>query len=162
LESERRRHRSLLVQDCVEAYIAARTNDFKNHQLAKRSLRGVTMRARQLGGAFRDLHSQELVAVRLRRILEEQRLSNRSARTVEVCAESSKVRKQRFVEINKTLLRWIGPVRRGKKGNVIGKNWRRRWKAVLESAGYTDGKQLGQNILRHTAASMMIAVSDRG
>ena len=79
-------------------------------------------------------------------------------RTIEVNAQASKVRKQRFVEVNDTLLAWISPIRRGKRGKLIGQNWRRRWEAVLKAASIS----LGQNVLRHTAASMMIAVSHRG
>jgi len=85
-----------------------------------------------------------------------------STRTIEVNAQASKVRKQRFVDINDTLLAWIAPIRKGKKGKLIGKNWRRRWEATLKAAGYDKNNSLGQNILRHTAASMMIAVSHRG
>ena len=246
LESERRRHRSLLAQDCVEAYIIARTTDFVNGQLAKRSLREITMRARQLSAAFNGAHIQEINATRMKAFIESLPLSARSkvnvkvhagtffnwcveqghvdanpvklrikvpeseiailsldavkkllkaaqasghddiiayttislfagvrvnelhqlrwehvdlgTRTIEVGAQASKVRKQRFVEINDTLLAWISPIRRGKKGKLIGKNWRRRWQAVSKAASIS----LGQNVLRHTAASMMIAISHRG
>ena len=84
LESEQRRHRSLLAQDCVEAYIAARTTDLANGQLAKRSLREITMRARQLSAAFNGAHIQEITANKIREFINSLPLSTRSKVNVKV------------------------------------------------------------------------------
>ena len=105
-------------------------------------------------GLFAGIRVAEIHALRWEHV-------DLETRTVEVAAESSKVRKQRFVEINDTLLAWLKPIYR-KRGKITGPNFRRRWAATLKAAGYSKQNRLPQNILRHTAASMMIAVSHRG
>jgi integrase len=79
---------------------------------------------------------------------------NLEDRTIEVRAETSKVRSRRFTAINDTLAAWIGPLAR-KSGQVIESNFRKRWERA------TKGIELSTNVLRHTAISYGLAYFSR-
>jgi hypothetical protein len=57
-----------------------------------------------------------------------------------------------------TLIAWLKPYAQ-QRGNVVGTNFRYQWRKVTKAAGYTSkNRSWPQDVMRHTAASMLLAL----
>lgn len=81
---------------------------------------------------------------------------NLEARELHVLAETTKVRRQRIVEMNEALVACLSTVG-SRDGLVIQPNFRKRWEKVVEASKVT----LTTNVLRHTGISMALAASSQ-
>lgn len=74
-----------------------------------------------------------------------------------VRAETSKKRESRYVEMNATLCRWLRPHTKH-TGSLIGENFRKQRDAMVKAAGYNSQRPWPQDVMRHTAASNLLAI----
>ena len=74
-----------------------------------------------------------------------------------VRAETSKKRESRYVEMNPTLCRWLRPHTK-QTGPLIGQNFRKQRDAMVKAAGYNSQRPWPQDVMRHTAASNLLAL----
>ena len=77
--------------------------------------------------------------------------------TIHVLAHTSKRRESRYVHIEPALMTWLRPYVQ-RSGNVAGTNFRYQWRSVVEAAGYGENRSWPQDVMRHTAASMLLAL----
>jgi integrase len=76
---------------------------------------------------------------------------------IEVLKSTSKTKETRFVTLEPILAKWLLPYRKG-SGTIIGRNFTKDWKAIRQTAGYSEeSKPWPVDILRHTFGSYWLA-----
>jgi len=76
---------------------------------------------------------------------------------IHVLPHTSKKREGRYVRMETTLIQWLAPFAK-KAGRICGSNFRRQWRSLLKAAGYNAANRWPQDSMRHTAASMLLAI----
>jgi integrase len=74
-----------------------------------------------------------------------------------VRAETSKKRESRYVQIEPTLIAWLEPYAKP-SGRICGANFRKQWDSLIKAANYGPKNPWPQDGMRHTAASMLLAI----
>ena len=77
-------------------------------------------------------------------------------KSIHVLPHTSKRREERYVHIEPILIEWLRPYMRA--GRLCSKSFRRHWRFVTKAAGYNDQNPWTQDVMRHTAASMLLAI----
>lgn len=76
---------------------------------------------------------------------------------IHVLAHTSKRRESRYVQIEPTLREWLIPYAKA-SGPIIGRNFRKQFESLLRVAGYGPKRRWVADVLRHTGASMLLAI----
>jgi integrase len=76
---------------------------------------------------------------------------------IHVLAHTSKKREGRYVRMEPTLIRWLKPFAKS-SGRICGVNFRKQWESLIKAAGYSADKPWPQDVMRHTAASMLLTI----
>lgn len=80
-----------------------------------------------------------------------------STASIHVLASTSKRREGRYVHMEPTLFEWLKPFAISKGPIVVG-SFRRKWRSLIKDAGYGVDRPWPQDVMRHTAASMLLAI----
>ena len=83
---------------------------------------------------------------------------NLEANHLHVLAHTSKRREGRYVHLEPTLIAWLAAYSKTTRQHVCGANFRRQWESLLKAAGYRADRPWHQDAMRHTAASMLLAI----
>ena len=78
-------------------------------------------------------------------------------RHIRVLAHTSKKREGRYVRMEAALVAWLKPFAK-RNGRVCNANHRKQWESLLTAAGYGAERPWPQDAMRHTAASMLLAI----
>jgi integrase len=76
---------------------------------------------------------------------------------IHVLAHTSKKREARFVQMEPTLNRWLEPFAKS-SGRITSANHRKQWEGLIHAAGYNSQRPWVADCMRHTAASMLLAI----
>jgi integrase len=76
---------------------------------------------------------------------------------VHVLAHTSKKREGRYVSMEPALVAWLKPYALA-SGPVVSRNHRKQWEALVSAAGYSTANPWPVDVMRHTAASMLLVV----
>lgn len=76
---------------------------------------------------------------------------------VRVRAHTSKKREGRFVRLHPTCVSFLAPYVK-RDGKICGPNFRRQFRGLITAAGYGRERPWPQDVLRHTCASMLLAI----
>jgi integrase len=77
--------------------------------------------------------------------------------SIHVLASTSKRREGRYFHMEPALIEWLKSYAMP-KGPIVGANFRRKWESLIDDVGYSVDRPWPQDVMRHTAASMLLAI----
>src|SRR5205823_6082681 len=83
---------------------------------------------------------------------------NLQTKHLHVLAHTSKRRESRYVRLEPALVTWLTRYAKTNRVGICGANFRRQWESLLTAAGYNAARPWPQDAMRHTAASMLLAI----